>query len=73
MIVPLVHTLLLGSALFIAAAVTAPWFQRRQVRAIERALYAEAISMGFQAAAFASEFARRHNRGELFDDVFFAR
>lgn len=73
MMMALGHTLLLCAVLLLTVTGTALWVHRRQMRAIERALYCEAVSLRFQAASFAVEFARRHNRADRLDEDFFAR
>lgn len=58
--------------ILIAIAVSIPWATRHmRARSLERALYAEIVSMRVQAAAFAEELARRHDRGQAFDGDFF--
>lgn len=66
----LLHALLICAALLLAAAGAARWLHRRNVSAVERALYSEVVSLRFQAAEFAAEFARRHNEAEPFDEDF---
>ena len=48
------------------------WRGRREMRALERALFAEIVPLRAQAASMAAEIARRHQAGEPFDAAFFS-
>lgn len=65
----------LGALLILVVAIGAAflllyWHRRQQIVALENALYPEVESMRFQAAVFANELARRHDRAGSLDLAF---
>lgn len=68
---PAIQLLLILAAICGTGAGVALWWRRSEIRALERALYPEIISMRFQARALATEIARQHAAGPPLDAAFF--